>query len=333
MVKAFFKQDIVSCLSSVTVIAATAFLLSSLSSNADVAARASSIAPPNAAFNAFSNTSYDTSYVEKALPELYQAAIAVLGEQRGRRFLAGWGPQELSGIFNSIEFFDRHRSGKAPNTPFQPQSPQETLNNFTIQLYGILGEVIGGVEVKRRFDINPESPNNRYFFLSEPEYRLLNGSGSKPDGLVYTIEGDRLLIHQILESKLGRSQYKTSQALGYLHEWQAHGIAIGDRIYRDIELLVDGKRVSIAYAHLRDLERTTLLVCTRSQYGRDRFDKTFVPPVSERELRTLSYRLLKLISLTKPSPKMSLSKPAFIRPSTADLCRNLLRTMEFSPAR
>lgn len=113
-----------------------------------------------------------------------------------------------------------------------------------------------------------------FLFVDGIQYDAWNADGARPDGLVVSEIDGRLVLHQILESKMGASPYSRPQVYGSARLWQIAGLTMPNGVtYAPAEILVPvGK-------HYRQLSQMKL----REDADLDQIEARVILVVSERK--------------------------------------------------
>lgn len=172
--------------------------------------------------------------VRQELPELLDA------------FQSSVSPEDLDAIFggwtqSDVEEF-RHKNHGLSKVIAEHEGVWTAEQTIAIQeKYGRLllarvGEVWG--VARMRSQIEPP--------LQMAHESRLNGAtkrGGLVDGMVFEIKGSRLIIHDLIESKMGRSTYVADQPVGFLRNIRSHGMTLsGQRFAPENIILREGQK-------------------------------------------------------------------------------------------
>jgi len=190
------------------------------------------------------------------LPNLYHVFQTYLGQEKSDAILKKWMRPEIKFFLEKIRGLDHSLS----NANWIPESDDDLIRRYGSLVFGVLGEAHLNMIARTNYpDLN---------LLNELDYDCLNQKGKKPDGLLYTINGKFLVIHRVLEAKLGNGGYNPIQARSYRHEWRKarggisisyHGRVLAfpsDRIH----VQLSKKTIPIQKLSQLDLEKITILM-------------------------------------------------------------------------
>lgn len=220
---------------------------------------------------------------------LTEMAAATLGPEKAHMLFDGWGLQELSHLFS---LYDQERTTierKAQGRELSPGRIAQLKQEFDHRLFGVLGELLGGVLLKRQYGIETGFTNGAVTFMSENEYEKWNGAHPRPDGLIYSIEGEGLVIYRILESKLGRQRVSHVQTQKLLNYWREAGITIESKVYREFYIQVKNQQISVESVTLDEFGSAMAIFLSVGPDKRKPYH--YLPrTVTERDLRRISRR-------------------------------------------
>lgn len=153
--------------------------------------------------------------VRETLPELDQAFVETVGEATTERLFAHWGPTDIAFFRLKNHALLEHFLTDAPIPSVARLFASRGANAVST-----FGEVFGIAH----FGVAPR-PRGAWFY-DEVGYDAYNAAGRRPDGLLVQVERDRLVLHQVFESKIGTSGFDTDQSRKYLGIWKTRGMVL-----------------------------------------------------------------------------------------------------------
>jgi len=237
--------------------------------------------------------------VMSEMPALYRAVAKESGINSAIEFFADWEKQDidfLRGKFRGLLDVTH------PDKPFVPDLGRLSLS-YDTHIFGCAGEAYGNVRMRKLL-----KPGELY--MDSSEYDRLNPDGNKPDGLIYSIEGENIVLSKIMESKLGSSSWSASQIQGFLDQWSRNGIKDKDgRHFRPDHIFFQtaaGRR-TISSMTVETARENAVLVATRAL---TEFPGTLAQlPISATQLRSSGITYLDNLRANRSAPKGSSKEP------------------------
>jgi hypothetical protein len=196
--------------------------------------------------------------IEKQLPEFYRAVEAILGPQRTQTFFRSWTEHEVTHFTRSVDFSLRTEGLNQPTVP----SSGYLFHKKGSDIFGLLGELYGSALMRNR------AMGELQFMNESAIIEVMTRRWARPDGILYNAQRkDQLVIHGLLESKMGTMNYNTNQVLQYIHGWRTYGMAVEGpngrkQVYQpeQIRIWKDRRAIPIESVTISDIYDITLLV-------------------------------------------------------------------------
>jgi len=243
--------------------------------------------------------------VHAEMPALYDACFQELGATKAEAFFADW---ELSEIAFLRTKFAKLLALTDATRPFVPTADRLSLS-FQTHIFGCAGEAYGNARMRLALSEVPDSQ-----FLDSHDYDRLNPHGTKPDGVLYRIENDRIIVLRILESKLGSSAWSASQIQGFIKQWSTKGLTVVDseasRHFgpEAITIRTASGGIPVSSASVDTIRRIAVLVSTRDQ---PEFPGELARlPMSSSELRSVGLRYIAELRGSRSAAPGSHAEPA-----------------------
>jgi hypothetical protein len=228
--------------------------------------------------------------VARGLPELYQALLAVAGPRATERLLENWCESDV--VFYRLK---NHGLLEAALATATAPSVERIFLSFGLRGATTLGEAYGNAFLGKLAD---ESGS---LYFDEVAYDAYNPYGRRPDGLLVRIEGPKLLLLQVFESKVGTGGFDRGQAKDYLKTWQQRGIILPvngrTRHFAPTQIVLrgpDDEERAIGAVTNAELEACTTLVATQTHPG---FRGRVLPlPILAATAQDVTYRWIELLT-------------------------------------
>lgn len=217
---------------------------------------------------AFAETGAELVKIQE--PDLYASFVIYAGgESKADDFFRYWTKKDIENYYRK-KASGLHR-WTDPSLPLVPTTPN-LFAQFNGKLLEITGELYALKRIQREARKTPGT-----IVLNELEYSDLNPNGSKPDAIIYRIDGNYLNLDGIGEAKLNVNGYDRKQAEKYLDYWKENGMTVrlkdGSSKWfpaNKIRIQVKGKPKLLSRANqkrFRDLEKITILYTTSQVSG------------------------------------------------------------------
>jgi len=200
-------------------------------------------------------------FVQAQLPAIYEALESTFGADETKRFLDDWGEHEVEYIRNKLHGFFR----ALKNDNDTGASRADLYRRFQTLIKGTLGEAYGLHELRK----HAADLTHPFTIMDELEYQAQNKSKlerSRPDGILYSVDSRsfprRLIIHKLLESKVGGANYSIAQVNRYMALWLKNGLRAGNEHFHPEQIIIKESAFEIALpqATMEHLRQITLLV-------------------------------------------------------------------------
>ncbi len=194
--------------------------------------------------------------VRRELPELVAAFEAGATQAEMKALFGNWtsGDVEEFRLKNyGLDEAVAEHAGK-----WTAESVIAMREKFGRQTSGTLGEVWGVAELRSQAESGLQ-------VLHESNINLGTDNGHLVDGLVYETRGNEIILHSLIESKMGASRYLPSQTLGFLANIKKGGITVGEKKYSpaQVYLFHGGKKHALRTAKKGTLESFNVHLVTQ----------------------------------------------------------------------
>ncbi len=188
----------------------------------------------------FPDETRDGAYVKSHFPDLYNVFTANgTKEAAGKRIFNGWGEQQVVFFLSSLEEQLKNLKAEELSDAQRNRSIRELQAQLTTQM----GQIIGGSRLRQLYDVKADR-SSELKYMNAFELNKFAGPAEWHTGLqgiIYKVDGDRLVIIRILDSRFGRESgpnaNKLFDKLEFLNE---SGIVVGSKVFSKIFYSING---------------------------------------------------------------------------------------------
>lgn len=256
--------------------------------------------------------------VQRLLPTLVEAFVAAIGLTRTQEYLEPWIRQDVEYLVERIQFADVDDNGEDSATDRPNVAVERAIGRSGNIFLGSLGEIFGLQQLRTQF-----RSQSSIRLIDDGFLRALN-RGRRPDALAYSVDGDRLIIHAIMESKMGTAEIRSAQMVGILRNFQVNGLRLeshawgAQNIFLAIELPGAPHLVRIDMARLEDLPPIVLVIRSVDAQPRVFYNQRRTP-VSAEEIVAIHSRYIAsrrgVADSTELAERVSARRRAILRPA------------------
>lgn len=256
------------------------------------------------------------SYVKKVLPYVYEAVTATLGDQADD-FFREWTKQEVQFFAEKLDsLIVRLQQGKLTKA-----QQEELLKAYHKMILGTLGETYGLSLLRAKYRDDPQ-----ILIMDEIQYAIDNNEvledNNRPDGLAYSIEGNRLIVHEIMESKMSDG-IDRAQVAGWIARWRANGIRVGQKHFRPDKIFFEHSGVRRPLKGIRQKRVLEIMLgVTRGRLSQLTGDARSID-MSAKGARQISARIVSL-SASMPSRERFVRSSDFVNRLEQEIVRRVM---------
>jgi hypothetical protein len=169
----------------------------------------------------------DYRELERTLPRIYRAFVETIGLEKTQALFAHFSKADSQFIGEKLSEFLIRLEQSEPNH----EEKKRLIKGFGSRISGTLAEAIG---LSRLREFHKDRPSIR--IIDEVQFTIENGLYSdangkyRPDGIAVESQKDFLIIHEVLESKMG-GHFDLEQVQNWMQQWRRYGLTIDGVFY------------------------------------------------------------------------------------------------------
>jgi hypothetical protein len=189
----------------------------------------------------------DYREIERALPRVYRAFVQTIGEQRTHELFAHFSAQDSKFIGEKLSSF----LVSLEESKYDREKTKLLVKDFGRRINGSIAEAIGLSRLREHYKGKPQIR-----IIDEVQFAIENGLHSdsegryRPDGLAVEVNGNSLVIHEVMESKLG-GLLDFDQVQNWMRQWRRDGLKIDGVVYSPGEIFFYSSPKNIPLKGLR----------------------------------------------------------------------------------